>query len=64
MYCKLEFPHTSLLAVPPTDSITNQPAQSLNPSRSLTADEGSSSVSPPELETPTPQWGQYRQELP
>jgi hypothetical protein len=51
------------MAVPPTDSITNQLAHSLHPSRSLT-DEGSSSVSPHELETQTPQWGQYRQEIP
>jgi hypothetical protein len=53
----------SLLTVLPTDSLTNQPAQSLPPSRSLT-EEGSSSVTPPELETPVPQWGQYRQEKP
>jgi hypothetical protein len=55
---------TSLRVVPPTDSITHQPEDSLTPSPSLTAEEGSSSVPQPDLETPTPQWGQYRQELP
>jgi hypothetical protein len=55
---------TSLMVVSPSDSITSQHRTSLNPSRSLNEDEGSSSVSPPNLGTPTPQWGQYRQELP
>ncbi len=55
---------TSLLVVPPPGSINSQPEHSLNLSRSLTADEGSSSVSYSDLDTPTHQWGQYRQELP
>jgi hypothetical protein len=36
----------------------------VNTSHSITRDEGRSSVSANEPENPTPQWGQYRQELP
>ncbi len=53
---------TSLLVVPPPGSTNGHPEHSLNPSRSLTENEGSSAVSQPNLDTP--QWGQCRQEVP
>jgi hypothetical protein len=55
---------TSTRMVAPPSSMNSAHANSLNPSRSLTEDEGSSSVSPPNLGNPIPQCGQYRQDLP
>jgi hypothetical protein len=56
--------HTSLLEVLHPGSSLNQPEPSIQPSRPLHEIEGSSSVTDPDLVPPTPQWGQYRQELP